>query len=64
MTDQTGREAFSAYCREQLGLDVKEVANIAEVPRRTFYDWWESRNKAVRLIVAGIKHAQQTENVS
>ncbi len=31
MTDQTGREAFSAYCREQLGLDVKEVANIAEV---------------------------------
>lgn len=59
MNKDTNKEAFSAYCRQELGLDAKEVADIAQVPRRTFYDWWQTRRKAVELIIEGIKHRNQ-----
>jgi len=49
------KKAFSAYCRSEVGLDVKEVADLAGVPRRTFYDWWATRRAAVELMVDGIK---------
>ncbi|MBO1273619.1 MULTISPECIES: hypothetical protein [Shewanella] len=56
MAEPADKEAFSAYCRAQVGLDAKEVADLAKVPRRTFYDWWATRRTAVELIVDGIKH--------
>lgn len=46
---------LSKYCKINCGLDAKQVADYAKVPRRTFYDWWSSRKKAVELIVRGIK---------
>ena len=46
---------LSQYCKDNCGLDAKETADYAGVPRRTFYDWWDGRNKAVKLIVLGIK---------
>lgn len=60
MTNDTDRdrEAFSAYCRKHVGRDAKEVADLANVPRRTFYDWWRSRRTAVELIIEGIKYRQ------
>lgn len=54
--DKDDKDAFSAYCRARVGLDAKEVAVIAQVPRRTFYDWWITRRTAVELIIDGIKH--------
>lgn len=53
MTSENAQE-LSRYCKENCGLDAKEVADIAEVPRRTFYDWWKNRRRAVELIVKGV----------
>lgn len=50
---------LSAYCKANCGLDAKEVADYAQVPRRTFYDWWKSRRRAVELIVSGIKSERE-----
>lgn len=47
-------EDLSEYCKKNCGLDAKEVADRAEVPRRTFYDWWGTRRRAVELIVKGL----------
>ncbi|PKQ52113.1 hypothetical protein CR151_17140 [Vibrio cholerae] len=63
MTQTTEKEAFSAYCRDSVGLDAKEVADLANVPRRTFYDWWRTRRTAVELIIEGIKHRQEQKSV-
>lgn len=52
---------LSRFCKDNCGLDAKEVADYAGIPRRTFYDWWKSRNKAVKLMVKGIK-AEKTLN--
>ncbi len=49
------KDDLSSYCKENCGLDAKETADKAEVPRRTFYDWWKNRRRAVELIVKGIK---------
>lgn len=49
---------LSQYCKDNCGLDAKEVADLAQVPRRTFYDWWKSRRRAVELIVLGLKTEQ------
>ncbi|AZG35398.1 MULTISPECIES: hypothetical protein [Shewanella] len=46
---------FSKYCKANCGLDATEVADLAQVPRRTFYDWWKTRRRAVELIVLGLK---------
>jgi len=48
-------DAFSEYCKANCGLDATKVADLAQVPRRTFYDWWKSRSRAVELIVLAIK---------
>lgn len=48
-------DELSRYCKTNCGLDAKEVADRAKVPRRTFYDWWTGRRRAVELIVLGIK---------
>lgn len=45
---------LSEYCRKTCGLDAKEVANLAQVSRRTFYDWWSGRRRVVELIIKGI----------
>lgn len=47
-------EDFSDYCKEHCGLDATEVAETSKVPRRTLYDWWRTRPRAVVLIVEGI----------
>jgi CRP-like cAMP-binding protein len=49
---------LSIYCKDNCGLDAKEVADYAGVPRRTFYDWWTGRRKVVELIIKGIKTEQ------
>lgn len=49
------KSELSKYCKDNCGLDAKEVADYAKVPRRTFYDWWKNRKRAVELIVNGIK---------
>ncbi len=54
-SNESDEETISAFCRKELGMDAQDVALLAEVPRRTFYDWWKSRNKAVRFMIAGIK---------
>lgn len=59
MSNKEQTEAFSKYCRENVGLDATEVADLAKVPRRTFYDWWTTRRRAVELIVNGIKREQE-----
>ncbi len=46
---------LSEYCKVKCGFEAKEVAVLAEVPRRTFYSWWKSRPRAVKLIILGIK---------
>lgn len=46
---------LSRYCKDNCGMDAKEVADYAQVPRRTFYDWWGTRKRAVKLIIKGIK---------
>lgn len=61
MAESADKDAFSAYCRAKVGLDAQEVADIAKVPRRTFYDWWKTRRPAVELIVDGIKFRQKNE---
>ena len=60
MTDKE-QDELSRYCKDNCGLDAKEVADYAKVPRRTFYDWWKGRRRAVELIVLGIKHEQQSK---
>jgi predicted transcriptional regulator len=55
------RTDLSKYCKETCGLDAKEVADYANLPRRTFYDWWKSRKDVVRLMVKGIKAEKNTE---
>ncbi len=57
MTDKDSAE-LSRYCKDNCGLEAKEVADYARVPRRTFYDWWKARRRAVELIVKGIKSEQ------
>lgn len=52
---------LSKYCKETCGLDAKEVADSAQVPRRTLYDWWQSRKRVVELIVQGIKQEQNSK---
>ncbi|HGK7311011.1 TPA: hypothetical protein ACJ51G_000989 [Aeromonas hydrophila subsp. hydrophila] len=47
-------EDLSAYCKTRCGLDVSEVSELSEVPRRTLYDWWRNRRRAVELIVKGL----------
>jgi capsule polysaccharide export protein KpsE/RkpR len=59
MAESAEKEAFSAYCRAKVRLDAKEVADLAKVPRRTFYDWWETRRPAVELMIDGIKYRQK-----
>lgn len=59
MPKTPNNNAFSSYCRNEVGLDVKEVADLAKVPRRTFYDWWATRREAVELIIDGIKYRQK-----
>lgn len=59
MSNKEQTEAFSKYCRENVGLDAKEVADLAKIPRRTFYDWWTTRRRAVELIVNGIRREQE-----
>jgi predicted transcriptional regulator len=54
MTDNE-KDELSKYCKNNCGLDATEVADLAQVPRRTFYDWWSGRRRAVELIVKGIK---------
>jgi len=54
MTD-TDKDELSRFCKDHCGLDAKETADYAGIPRRTFYDWWKSRNKAVKLMIKGIK---------
>lgn len=49
-----GTDDLSAYCKTRCGMDVTEVVELSEVPRRTLYDWWRSRRRAVELIVAGL----------
>jgi predicted transcriptional regulator len=60
MTENEKAE-LSKYCKTNCGLDAKEVADLAQVPRRTFYDWWSGRRRAVELIVLGIK-AEREQN--
>jgi predicted transcriptional regulator len=55
------QQELSAYCKKECGLEAKEVADYAEVPRRTFYDWWNGRRRAVQLIVMGIKYDQKNK---
>ncbi|MEH6454787.1 MAG: hypothetical protein V7749_00565 [Cocleimonas sp.] len=52
---------LSQYCKDNCGLDAKEVADLAQVPRRTFYDWWKSRRRTVELLVLGIKTEQNNK---
>lgn len=52
---------LSIYCKENCGLNAKEVADLAEVPRRTFYDWWIYRRKAVELIIDGINSRRKND---
>ena len=46
---------LSQYCKENCGLDAKQVAAYAKMPRRTFYAWWGSRREIVKLIVLCVK---------
>jgi len=55
------RPDLSHYCKSTCGLEAKDVAAIANVPRRTLYDWWQNRRRVVELIVKGIKHEQSTK---
>lgn len=52
---ETKQAELSAYCKKHCGMDAKAVADLAGVPRRTFYDWWDGRRRVVELIVAGVK---------
>lgn len=61
MTEKNESE-LSQYCKENCGLDAKQVADYAQIPRRTFYDWWKSRRKAVELIVIGVKCDTHQDN--
>lgn len=56
------QDELSAFCKKECGMDAKAVADYAEIPRRTFYDWWSSRRKAVQLIIKGIKHEFDSKN--
>lgn len=47
-------EDLSAYCKTRCGMDVSKVSELSEVPRRTLYDWWRNRRRAVELIVKGL----------
>lgn len=49
---------LSTYCKKICGLDAGEVAKASDVPRRTLYDWWKNRRRAVELIVKGISTEQ------
>lgn len=53
---------LSLYCREQAGLDAKEVADLAGIPRRTFYDWWSGRRRVVELIIKGLKFEKKEQD--
>lgn len=35
-SNENDEETISAFCRKELGMDAKDVALLAEVPRRTF----------------------------
>ncbi|WP_299496397.1 hypothetical protein [uncultured Shewanella sp.] len=52
---------LSRFCKDNCGLDAKEVADYAQIPRRTFYDWWKNRRRAVELIVLGIKTEKMSD---
>lgn len=58
--------SLSSYCRQQCGLDAEDVAEMAGVSRRTFYDWWRNRRRAVELIIKGIQmeQAQSKEHLA
>lgn len=45
---------LSAYCKAMCGMDATDVANLANIPRRTFHQWWHSRRSVVELIVKGV----------
>ncbi|RAI98850.1 hypothetical protein [Aeromonas salmonicida] len=55
----TEAEELSTYCKKNCGLDVSEVSVLSEVPRRTLYDWWRNRRRAVELIVKGLDAEQK-----
>lgn len=63
MSKDNKQDELSAFCKKECGMDAKAVADYAEIPRRTFYDWWSSRRKAVQLIIKGIKHDINDINV-
>jgi hypothetical protein len=45
---------LSRYCKDNCGLDAKAAADYAEIPRRTFYDWWGTKRRAMELVIKGI----------
>ncbi|MEM0550263.1 MULTISPECIES: hypothetical protein [Aeromonas] len=47
-------EMLSNYCKQKCGFDASEVAVLVKVPRRTFYDWWDNRRCAVKLMIVGL----------
>lgn len=55
----TEAEELSTYCKKNCGLDVSEVSVLSDVPRRTLYDWWRNRRRAVELIVKGLAAEQR-----
>lgn len=63
MPKDNKQDELSAFCKKECGMDAKAVADYAEIPRRTIYDWWNSRRKAVQLIIKGIKHDVNDGNV-
>ncbi|MDI5833692.1 hypothetical protein [Shewanella xiamenensis] len=62
MRDTDEKDAFSEYCKTKLGMKANAVADYAQVPRRTFYDWWHTRRHAVDLIIDGILYRQKMKN--
>lgn len=47
------------YCQEVAGISVNQLVEFSGIPRRTIYDWWKNRNRAVKLVIKGIQFELQ-----
>ena len=52
-------EDLASYCNRVCHLSINELSLRSTVPRRTLYDWWNTKRKVVELIIQGIAMEQQ-----
>lgn len=54
---------LSAYCQSTVNISVNHLVTFSGIPRRTLYDWWKKKPRAVELLIKGIKfELQQPES--